>query len=202
MKRKYLRLGAPWLSWRVGGSSFFKEFYMPTGKMIASTTQRPLGLSLKLAEGIKPERFARLPNGSGGAVQTNHPCFVYGHLALYMPRVCELLGQPQRAQEVAVPATWNDLFGMGRPCVDDPDGSIYPAMSAVLDHFKGGYEAAIDVTAQTPDDVFTRANPNERMREALPTLGAVAIFLLTGHTMFHLGQVSAWRRIEGLASAM
>ena len=33
------------------------------------------------------------------------------------------------------------------------------------------------------------------------TLGHVAAFMLIGHPSFHLGQISAWRRVAGMGSA-
>ena len=45
-------------------------------------------------------------------------------------------------------------------------------------------------------------NPAEgRMRELFPTLGSVHCFYAGGHMMSHLGQFSAWRRMEGMKPA-
>jgi hypothetical protein len=39
------------------------------------------------------------------------------------------------------------------------------------------------------------------MRELFPTIGSVQAFYCGGHMMMHLGQMSAWRRMEGLGTA-
>jgi hypothetical protein len=39
------------------------------------------------------------------------------------------------------------------------------------------------------------------MKQLFPTLGSVQTFYCGGHMMMHLGQMSAWRRMEGLGSA-
>jgi hypothetical protein len=54
----------------------------------------------------------------------------------------------------------------------------------------------------TPEDVFQQSNPAEgRMKELFPTIGSVQAFYCGGHMMMHLGQASAWRRMEGLGAA-
>jgi len=42
-------------------------------------------------------------------------------------------------------------------------------------------------------------NPNPRLKDGLPTVRDAVSFLLTGHLALHLGQLSAWRRMTGLA---
>jgi hypothetical protein len=32
-------------------------------------------------------------------------------------------------------------------------------------------------------------------------MGGVAAFMMIGHIQFHLGQISAWRRVAGMGSA-
>ena len=40
-----------------------------------------------------------------------------------------------------------------------------------------------------------------RMTELFPTLGSMQAFYVGGHIMMHLGQISAWRRMQGLGAA-
>lgn len=162
-------------------------------------------MSIRYAEAMLkdvPAREAcRLAAPSGHVLKANHPAWVIGHLALYSSRVMELLKQP--AGPTAPPAGWADLFKNGTPCLDDPDGKIYPPISALAEHFLGGYRHAIDALAGVPEANWTAANPVEgRMRELFPLVGGAVTFLLTGHPMSHLGQISTWRRAIGLGSAM
>ncbi|MEY4102879.1 MAG: hypothetical protein RL461_81, partial [Planctomycetota bacterium] len=39
-------------------------------------------------------------------------------------------------------------------------------------------------------------------KERFPVLGQAVLFLCNNHQMMHLGQISAWRRVMGLGSAM
>jgi hypothetical protein len=40
--------------------------------------------------------------------------------------------------------------------------------------------------------------PLEAVRGFLPTLGDCFVFVMAAHENMHLGQLSAWRRIQGL----
>lgn len=148
-----------------------------------------------LLKGITHDRFARKPQG----FDTNNPAFVYGHLAIYPERVFDLIGRPELARP---DQRFIDLFSAGKPCLDDPDARIYPAMDEIIARFRTRYEALLPVLAETSDEPFARINPNEKMRDRFPTVGAAVNFLISGHMMIHLGQVSAWRRCMGLGSAM
>ena len=172
------------------------------GKIIVSAGQFSIRYGEAMLKDVRADAFARLPLGKGGEpVQTNHPAWVYGHLAVYASRMMELMGMP--AGVTAKPAGWDDLFKNGTPCLDDPKGTIYPAMDQVTSHYLNGYKAVLAALAEVSDDVLLKPNPGEgRMKEMLPTVCGVLTFLLTGHPMSHLGQVSAWRRFMGLGSAM
>lgn len=172
------------------------------GKMIATAGEMSIRYGEAMLKDVKPDMFGRLaPGKDGKPVQSNHPAWVYGHLANYSSRVMDLLGKPQGV--TAKPAGWDDLFKNGTPCLDDPTGTRYPAMESLTSHYLNGYKAAIAALAEAPDDLLVGPNPMEgRMRELFPTVGSVLGFLLIGHPMSHLGQVSAWRRFMGLSSAM
>ncbi len=154
-----------------------------------------------LAKDIKPETFARVPMQDGKPVNMNHPAFNYGHLALYPARMLSLLGKD--TAEAAVPEGWEALFKAGAECKDDPQGTIYPKMDAIIAAYNRGYNTVLNALASVDDEVMLRQNPIEgRLREMCPTVGAAVAFMAMSHPMMHLGQVSAWRRLFGLGSAM
>jgi hypothetical protein len=170
---------------------------------VANTILASARLTKKFAEAqlkdVAAGSFARLATVGGTTVQSNHPAFVYGHLSLYFPKVLSALGQ----QAPANPPMFEDCFTNGKPCVDDPEGTKYPAMQTILTHFNNGYEAASAAIARASDAELSRPNPNEgRSKELFPTLGELFNFYMGAHPMSHLGQVSAWRRMMGLGSAM
>lgn len=173
---------------------------MTTGQLIQSSSTRTIGLADKLLTGITDDRFARFAKGADGPVASNHPAWVYGHLAIYAPKVVGLLGGD--AASIMPPSSYETMFGKDVECLDDPDGSIYPAMEEITDYVARGYQLAVEVVGNAPEDMLKAVTPDERYREVFPTVGVLANFMLTSHAMFHLGQVSTWRRVEGLGSAM
>jgi len=172
------------------------------GNVIADSLQLSLNYADRLLADVTPERFGRFaavgPAGHATAVESNHPAFVLGHLSLYAPRmVAQLGGSP-----TPVPARFETVFSKEGKCVDDPSGSVYPPMAEVVEVFRRGCQEAIAALRAAPDDVLQRPNPAEgRMAELFPTLGSLHGFYAGGHMMMHLGQVSAWRRMEGLGAA-
>lgn len=173
---------------------------MPTiGPMIAPSARLGLGYAERLLQGVTPGQFARFADPGGVPIHSNHPAFLYGHLSLYASRIVEQLGGD--ATDLIPSARFQELFSKDAQCLDDPDGSIYPAMDEIVDAFKRGYSAAIAALEGAPDEVFHEPNPNEAMRGRFPTLGAMHAFYVGGHLMLHLGQMSAWRRAVGLGAA-
>ena len=185
---------------------------MPVGKaaeMISSAAKQTLGLSEALLKGVEPHMFARKPRWGmdGGEIPCNHAAWVYGHLAIYFPRLIAQLGGAGgvggagNTGAPAVPASYEALFKNGTQCHDDPAGAVYPAMEQVASTFLTGYRAAINAVERCSDADLARAN-TAMAPDRFPTLGAIANFLLNNHVMMHLGQVSTWRRAMGLPSAM
>lgn len=169
--------------------------------MIVTGAERAFGLGELLLKGVPDDRFARFAPGDGTLINANHPAFIYGHLAIYPTRILAAAGLDGSA--IAPPENYLELFEAGKDCVDDPDGSVYPARSEIVDLFVRSHRAAIDAVGGMSDAQMKAKHPIEgRMAEAFPTVGHVASFLLVGHTMMHLGQMSTWRRAIGLGSVM
>jgi len=153
-----------------------------------------------LLEGIEAGRFARLIQADGRPVASNHPAYAYGHLSIYPTRICSMLGIEGAPGN---PSGFEELFEMGSECRDDPDGAIYPPMDAITSHYLNGHESLLSAIGELDDAMLDRPNPREgRLREMFPTVGSMVAFLVGPHAMAHLGQVSAWRRFEGLGPVM
>ncbi len=162
--------------------------------------RRTLGYAETLLKGIDPKTAAKFPRFGSTVITTNHPVFVYGHLAIYPKRMLELVGKDPSA--VAAPEAYTALFSAGVECVDDVDGKVYPGLDEVAGNFFAWSKIAIETLGGVGDDVLTKENPNEKSRASFPTVGGVLLFLTNNHPMMHLGQVSAWRRCYGLPAAM
>ena len=151
-----------------------------------------LGYADALTKSIPAESFASFP-----AKDVVCPAFYMGHLAIYPHRALAMLGRGDLT--VPNPAGWDDRFKAG---VEAQPGD-YPSKDAIMSHFMAGYRAVAKALEAAPDSVFSEENPAEgRFREMFPTKGGAITFLCIGHVQMHLGQVSTWRRVMGLGSAM
>jgi hypothetical protein len=178
-----------------------KEIRMgTTSELITRPAARILGLAQGLVGDVPADRFARLPVVDGVPVETNHAAFVLGHLALYPGRVLGLLGVEDT--DLRTPAGYEDLFGPGAACEDDPDGSVYPHRDQIVGVFSDLHERGLAVVESLPDAAFDREIEEDRYRAMFGNAGAAASFMFGAHLGFHLGQLSAWRRAMGLKSVM
>ena len=169
------------------------------GNSIIASTRLGLGYAERLLTDVTADQFARFANVGGTVIESNHPCFLLGHLSLYAPRVVKELGGDASAIEPS--DEFDQLFNKDAKCVDDPDGSLYPSMDVVVTRFRTAHEQAIKTLETAENELFYAENPNEAMRAKFPTIGAMHSFYLGGHLMIHMGQFSAWRRMMGLGAA-
>lgn len=109
------------------------------GNIIADTLELSLGYSERLLSGISPERFSRFADVGGVIIHSNHPCFIYGHLSLYAPRVTEQLGQ----SAIAVSDRFSKVFSKDSICVDDPSSDYYPPFMEVISFFRDSYRQSV-----------------------------------------------------------
>jgi hypothetical protein len=168
------------------------------GNCIADSLQLSLAYADRLLAGIGADRFARFAAAGPTTVESNHPAFVLGHLAIYTPRIVALLG----GTPTPMPERFTAVFSKDEKCVDDTAGTEYPPMAEVVEVFRRGCTEAIAALRAAPDEVLQQANPMKgQMAELFPSIGSLTGFLAGGHMMMHLGQISAWRRIEGLGAA-
>jgi hypothetical protein len=164
--------------------------------MMIESSKRCYGYAEKLMAGIRPEQAARKPHfetsGALKVVDTNHPTFCFGHLALYPEKILSLVGVDPSS--VATPANWTELFSAGKPCQDDTEGKIYPPFAEVSAAFLKHMNTVYAELAKVDDAVLNTPTNHERYRAFLPVTGMAVNFMLNAHIMMHAGQVSAWRR--------
>ncbi len=169
------------------------------GNIIADSLAASIGYADRLKAGLTHETFARFASPGGCVVESNHPSFVYGHLSLYPVRIVTELGA--EASAIVPSDRFQEVYSPSVQCEDDPEGTLYPPMDAVMSAFFDNYALAMTTLRETPDEKFAAANSLDRMKERFPTIGAMHNFYCGGHIMMHLGQLSAWRRMMGLAAA-
>ena len=154
-----------------------------------------LGLADMLSRDIKDADFARAVEGCDAM----HPAFAYGHLAIYPNRVLEAINADTRGE---ADDDFDGLFTPQQRSLDDADGSIYPPKQRILELFRQRHQTLAQALESVDDAVLLREHPDPDRRERFPTIGAMATFMVGGHAMLHLGQVSTWRRVKGYGPAM
>lgn len=169
------------------------------GSTIADTATVGLRIAGRLVGDIPAERFGRLARSADQIIQSNHPAFAIGHLCLYPVEVLKLLGQDATA---AQPPGGYEVFSKNAQCQDDVDGTLYPPSSDIIEFFNRSHEAALAALRNASNAQLSADNPRESaLQQLCPTLGSLLNFYMTSHVTLHLGQLSAWRRMEGMPPA-
>ncbi|MFT5423803.1 MAG: hypothetical protein ACI89L_001592 [Phycisphaerales bacterium] len=174
-------------------TSMYLQSLLPAAKL-------GVGFGEMLAKDIPADKFARFITNGGQPIVANHPAYAIGHLAIYPAKIAGFLGAD--TSKFAQMEKWTPVLEQDIECHDDADGSIYPSKDAIMDAYVSGYAGIVEIVASTDESVFAQENPFEKARDRFPTVGVMTNFMLTSHIMFHLGQVSTWRRCNGLGSVM
>ena len=159
------------------------------GTTIAGSASFTEKLMLMICSDIEESKFA-----SQLGTTVNHPAFVLGHLAYYFGVCKQLLGGEVHFQDDE-----HELYAHGATCQED--ASIYLDKDTAIQHYQNRLEEALSFVQSCDAEVFDRSTAGNPFEGRMDTLGQVAAFMLTGHAAFHIGQLSAWRRIAGMGPA-
>lgn len=146
------------------------------------------GYGQSLLEGIDAEKAMQLICDGGV-----NPAWIIGHLALVANIGLQLSGGTPKVDIEA----WKPLLGGGS--TPTTDASAYPAWDELLAAWHQAHTDVAGQIAMASPEALSQPNPNERMREGLPTVGDLISFMLTSHESMHMGQLSTWRRVQGHA---
>ena len=141
----------------------------------------------RLLADLPEDRMAYQP-----AVNMNHPAWIFSHLNLYHPVMVAML----RGTSFEDPK--GHKFGMqSKPAAD---ASLYASKAELLAEYTKGHHdvaEAMRIGGQSALDATTLL---ERWRVQMPQVGIVLGYLMLVHESTHLGQLSVWRRVQGLPS--
>ncbi len=124
----------------------------------------------------------------------NHAAWVLGHLAYVFDSMIGVWDE-----KPVMSAEWKELFNVSSKPL--PDRARYPSKDALLEAYEKAYQRIVDKVKTASPESLARDFPNPRLRASLPTVGVAMVHILTSHQGVHLGQLSAWRRAQGLPSA-
>lgn len=146
---------------------------------------RNLDYAKKLVSDLTDEQMVLQP-----VTELNHPAWCFAHVCAYHPVIAGLV----RGADPQDPL--NHRFGMkSKP---EADASLYGSRDEVIAAYEAGHVAVSDALKAADDAAFERAMPIERWQKPFPKVGTCLGYLMLVHESTHLGQVSAWRRVQGL----
>ena len=129
-----------------------------------------------------------IPAGS-----TNHPAWAIGHLTFVLQMIGGVIGNPMSLDE-----SWTARFGPGSTPAQD--ASVYESKKVALRILTEARERIVDTVSRLKDEELDQRFPDPEYIDVFPTIRHALTQVLVGHTAFHVGQVSAWRRAMGLSS--
>lgn len=121
----------------------------------------------------------------------NHPAWVIGHLTF----TCQMLGGAIGLPEW-LPGDFAARFGTGSVPVADVGacGTKDDALAALRD----AQSRIAPVVEQLDERRLDEPFPDPSYHDVFPTIRHALTQVLVGHTAFHVGHVSVWRRAMGL----
>ena len=145
----------------------------------------------KLVADLADDQMALQPAPAGQA-PSNHPAWVFSHLNVYVPIIASII----RNEEFEDPKP--HPFGMlSKP---EADRSIYAPKDELIEAFVKGHEVVAALLADSDDSIFQNEIQLPRWKGVMPTASIALPYLMFNHENGHFGQISAWRRIQGMPS--
>jgi hypothetical protein len=123
----------------------------------------------------------------------NHPAWTVGHLVYSAEAIGGELGLAPW-----LPTSWVALFRTGS--IPQPLAAAYPSRSELLNALADAQARITQALTSLTSEALATPLPDVRYRSVFPTVGHAIVHILSGHTSYHLGQISLWRRAAGLPS--
>ena len=123
----------------------------------------------------------------------NHAAWVLGHITYVLDSMVSVFDE-----KPAMSAEWKALFNLASK--PEADRAKYPSKAALLEAYQAALERIVGLIKAASPEQLAAEFPNPRLRPTLPTVGIAMVHILTSHQGVHLGQLSAWRRAQGLGS--
>lgn len=143
----------------------------------------------KLVADLTDEQLVLQPAPANQA-PANHPAWVFSHLNAYLPVIEAIIA----GNEFEDPK--QHAFGMlSKP---QADRSLYPAKEELVTAFTTGHERIAKLLQSADDSILEQAIQLPRWQSVMPTAGIALPYLMLNHENMHLGQLSTWRRVQGM----
>jgi len=140
----------------------------------------------RLIADLKQEEIFKQPAGCA-----NHPAWTIGHLTCML---YGLAGEPNLADQLDI--SWKRTFASGISPI--ADAAAYPPWETLLAAFEDACRRVRTRLRQLSEAELKERIPDEKRRQALPTIGHTLVHILVGHFAIYIGQLIVWRSGMGL----
>jgi hypothetical protein len=162
---------------------------MPMLDSYIATITHSHNMLLKLVADLTDDQLTLQP-----APKTNHPAWVLGHQLLVESSFLNLLtGKPAPA---FIDDAWKATYGQKSEPVADK--SKYKPKAFYLEQLALLREQVLVGLKNMKGEDFQKPHPDPARRERFPTIGHAVMLYGTWHEAYHAGQLSTWRRVQGL----
>lgn len=144
-----------------------------------------------LVADLTAEQMVAQPAPAGKA-PANHPAWVLSHLNAYLAVIPSVI----QGEEFEDPK--HHPFGMLSQPENNP--SIYASKEELIDAFVCGHEEVAVLLGNASPEILDQPISLPRWAPVFKTVGVALHYIMLNHENMHLGQISAWRRIQGLPS--
>ena len=125
-----------------------------------------------------------------GGEPANHPAWILSHLNTYLPIIAALVEDREFADPREAP------FGMlSRP---ESRSGLYPPRDELVATYVAGHQQVDRLLRNADPSILERPMRLPRWAPLMPQVGMALSYLMLYHEGLHLGQLSAWRRVQGL----
>jgi hypothetical protein len=122
---------------------------------------------------------------------TNHPSWTIGHLI----HVLQLIGTVIGIQRT-LPPEWIVRYGPGSKPVADI--TVYETKEDLIALLLESRIRLAEAVSELDDSPLDQPFPDPAYLDVFPTVRHALNQVLVGHTAFHIGQLSVWRKAMGL----
>ncbi len=124
----------------------------------------------------------------------DHPAWILCHLCLYHPAILGLVrNEPFQDSSQRPDAS---RYDEGSTPVDDM--LQYLRKATLVEEFTQGHKAISAALGQSRPGALEAPSSLDRWRQAFGTAGRALAYLMLVYESVHLGQISTWRRVQGL----
>ena len=145
----------------------------------------------RLVSDLSDEQMMLQPAPEGKS-PANHPAWIFSHLNIYLPVITSII----KGETFEDPKS--NRFGMdSKP---EADSAIYAGKDTLINEFVSEHEAIAKLLENAGPECLENEIVLERWKALFPTAAVALPYLMLLHENLHLGQLSAWRRIQGMPS--